>query len=46
MYKTLREHFRIITDSGTVELKLFEDDFENSRKAAVQLTLEYLFQRK
>ena len=46
MYQILQEHFHIITDSGMVELKLFEDDFENSRKAAVRLTLEYLFQRK
>lgn len=46
MHNTIKTYFHIITDSGVVDLKLFEDDFENARKAAVQLTLEYLFQRK
>ena len=46
MYQILEERFQIITDSGSIDLYLFEDDFENARKAAVRLTLEYLFQRK
>ena len=43
--RMLSEHFRIITNSRTVHIALFDDDLEASRKAAVMLTMERLFQR-
>lgn len=41
----LAQHFRIITNTQAVQCALFDDDLEASRKAAVTLTMERLFQR-
>ena len=41
----LSSRFRIITNTQTVQCDLFDDDLEASRKAAVTLTMERLFQR-
>lgn len=46
MKQILQEEYHFVTDSGSIALQIFEYDFENARKAAVRLTLEYLFQRK
>ncbi len=43
--ETLAQRFRIITNSRSVCCALFDDDLEASRKAAVTLTMERLFQR-
>ena len=43
--KLLAERFRIITNTQIVHCALFDDDLEASRKAAVTLTMERLFQR-
>lgn len=43
LQQTLEQQFHIVTDSGSVELSLFENDFESSRKAAVVMTLEAIF---
>ena len=45
MRQILESRFPIVTSQGTVSLALFDDNFESSRKAAVMLTLERLFQR-
>lgn len=45
MEKILEEEFQVITNSRALQLFLFEDDLESSRKAAVVLTLEQLFQK-
>ncbi len=41
----LAERFQIITNSRQIQLALFDDDLEASRKAAVMLTMERLFRR-
>lgn len=41
----LSTRFRIITNTQIVHCALFDDDLEASRKAAVTLTMERLFQR-
>ncbi len=41
----LAQRFRIITNTQAVRCALFDDDLEASRKAAVTLTMERLFQR-
>ena len=43
--KTLRDHFHIITNRQQVTIDLFDDDLEASRKAAVTLTMEHIFQK-
>ena len=45
LQQMLEEDFRIITNSRTLHIALFDDDLEASRKAAVTLTMERLFQR-
>jgi len=45
LQNTLAEEYRIITNSRTIHSALFDDDLEASRKAAVMLTMERLFQR-
>lgn len=41
----LEQDFRILTDSQKVQCALFDDDLEASRKAAVMMTMERMFQR-
>lgn len=43
--QTLREQFCILTNSGQVTIDLFDDDLEASRKAAVMLTTDAVFQQ-
>ena len=45
LQQMLTDDFRIITNSRTLHSALFDDDLEASRKAAVMLTMERLFQR-
>ena len=45
LQRLLEERFRIITNKRTIHSALFDDDLEASRKAAVMLTMERLFQR-
>ena len=45
LQQTLEEDFRIITSNRTLHSALFDDDLEASRKAAVMLTMDRLFQR-
>lgn len=41
----IETRFHIVTAAGCISLNLFNDEFESSRKAAVILTMEQLFQR-
>lgn len=42
--KTLDQRFHVVTTSRQLSLELFDDDYESSRKAAVILCMEHLFQ--
>ena len=42
--QTLASEFRIITNDRSLTVELFDDDYEFSRKAAVMLILERIFQ--
>lgn len=42
--ETLRSGFHIVTNSRELKLRLFDDDYESSRKAAVMRTMEQIFQ--
>lgn len=44
--RILLEHFRVVTKDGSIILDTFDDDFENTRKAAVALILEHIFQSR
>ena len=41
---TLSTRFHILTSSHELTLELFDDDYESSRKAAVMLMMERIFQ--
>lgn len=45
LQKCVRENFQILTTSREVSVNLFDDDCENTRKAAVMQTLERIFQK-